>query len=298
MSQRRKRGHKKANRKSRQNSIPSSAHQGNIGKHENTPEDPLPQTPASIEKQHSTNTETDTNQIAVKQSKRRGMTLSEVTMAVLTLTGLVVAALTGTILLKQTYAVIIDQRPWLVLDIGSVNRPMNAAGLHTLTAQVTIKNTGKTPASQIITNMVVGIVPNGSAPSFKYSGVARATESTGIMFPSAEPFPFDAALLQTTGDPRSAEQRFLSDRELQRLIDGSDYVVIYGMSLYGDSYGVNHWTRVCKFAALTSQPIGVNGAKVCTDYNAADSNQPALFTALQDTLFKRFEPAAAEDTRH
>ncbi len=225
------------------------------------------------------------------------MTVFEVLMALLTLVGLCVAAFSGAILLRQTYAMITDQRAWIVTTGGQITYPKNSDGLPSLMMHVTISNMGKTPASKISSAFVMAIIKNGESPSFKYANIPRTTDSTGIIFPNM-PSALDAYLLQKTeSQSDKVDIRYLSTPEFEQLTKGETYVAIYGLILYDDAYGVHRWTRYCTFAALTPSRIDVTGAKPCTDYNAADNNQPKLFPALRETLFKNFEPGAEEDTR-
>ena len=270
-------------------------HHGDVSEQKDVSKNPLPIPSITIKEKNADNRASETDNVP---KRILGMTIFECLMALLTLAGLFVAAFTGAILLRQTYAMITDQRPWIVMTGGPITYPRNPNGLPTLTMHMAISNIGKTPASKISTSVVVSIVRNGESPSFRYAYVPRSTDSTGIIFPNT-PYPLDVYLLQKIKDkPDKGEIRYLSNPEFEQLTKGETYVAIYGLALYDDAYGVHRWTRYCTFAALTPSHIDVTGAQACTDYNAADNNQPRLFPALRETLFNRvFQPGAEEDTR-
>ena len=276
MSHGRGRPHKKQKDKTLQESPhrEANAHYGNAETHKAQSHDLVPTTPANIKKNvsdHSTH-DPEADQTKVKRSVTLGMTVFEWLMSFLTLAGVLVAALTGAIFLNQLYTTITDQRAWIIITNGPITTQKTAAGI-TLTTNITLNNTGKTPASKMSTNVVIAVVQNGSAPTFKYDFVPRTTDSAGALFPDSS-LKFDAYLLHES-NAGQVETRYLSAPEYAELTGGTAYVAIYGLSLYDDVYNVRRWTRFCVFAALTPGRVNVT-AKACTDYNAADNNQPSL----------------------
>jgi hypothetical protein len=101
---------------------------GHAGDHQAQTENPLPSLPIAVEKKDCDQRKNHSGAPDTEASRVLGMTSFELIMAVLTFAGLLIAFLTGTILLKQTYATIVDQRPWIVLNSGPFSSAKDNAG--------------------------------------------------------------------------------------------------------------------------------------------------------------------------
>jgi hypothetical protein len=87
------------------------------------------------------------------------MSRFDLTMSVLTLAGVIIAALTGAIFWHQLESMETDERAWINITAKGLNfTPDKATGNIALSVPVTIKNTGKTPAKIVRTEIVINKV--------------------------------------------------------------------------------------------------------------------------------------------
>lgn len=214
-----------------------------------------------------------TSKLNPSEKRRWGLTRFEWIMAVLTLAGVTVAIFTGLIFKDQLHEMRTDQRAWMHITTTGVQYETDkSTGKVAVSFPIAIVNTGKTPATNIATVVVVEKDINGSWPDFIYEGRPASHETTGSAFPNVNESPFRAQLLQGIPNSTGVEPRLLSPSEYQDIVDGNAYIVIYAMTTYTDVFGTQHWTRFCNFAtAPTTKSFNLT-AKPCTDYNNVDNN--------------------------
>lgn len=154
-----------------------------------------------------------------------------------------------------------DQRAWLTIT-NDDNKPTMTNTLNAIPAStVVLSNTGKTPATNIVGNVYVEIVQNGSAPNFEahfmhtlhYSGLVLPNSPQGV-------FSYRRKAHSEEGDP-------LKQDETSALADGSAWVAVYGEFSYDDVFKGSHWTKFCFWK--TFKPGGYQTAS-CASYNSTD----------------------------
>jgi hypothetical protein len=167
-----------------------------------------------------------------------------------------------------------DQRAWISMSSGPGKAQKDANGNTSVTVPMSIVNTGKTPAKQIFSKVVVEKVRNGESPEFIYENRPHVNDSTGTIFPNAPPAQFDAVLLQgkphKPGEP-DTEPVLLTPFQFQDLVDGTSYLAIYGTTSYTDVFDIKHFVNFCSFASFSPTTIQVTARK-CSDYNDVDNN--------------------------
>jgi hypothetical protein len=200
------------------------------------------------------------------------MTISERTMTVLTLAGLIIAGLTGGIFWKQLKEMRTDQRAWLSITSGVGNVATDpSSGNSTVAIPVTIANTGKTPAKRVTTEVVVEKVHNGDSPEFIYDNRALTRGSTGTIFPGGF-YKIEAALLKgVLNRPDQTENILLTPSQFKELEDGTSYIAVYSRTSYVDVFDTTHSLYYRAFATLSPTVIRLT-AKRCTDYNDVDND--------------------------
>jgi len=199
-----------------------------------------------------------------------GMTKFEWIMAALTLIGLFVAIVSGRIYVEQLQETRIDQRPWITLMGNEAVFRNDGSGGATFVMPITIGNTGKTPARNLHSEIVVEKIYNGNGPKFIYENIPRVFDTTGIIGPN-EHVSTEAQLLDPGPTPKRSVPRHLSPAEFQDLKDGGTYLAIYAYTTYDDVFGIHHWNQFCTVATRSQTGVDLT-AKSCTDYNNFDTN--------------------------
>jgi hypothetical protein len=163
-----------------------------------------------------------------------------------------------------------DQRAWVTVSVGDPQFTKDgASGNMTVSVPAVVTNSGKTPARQSSTDIVVDTVENGQSPTFAFDDVPRTWSTIGVILPNA-PFKVDAPMLRSLvkGHP---EPRVLSTADYQELVDGKDYIVICARSTYVDIFGKAHWHHFCAFNSPSTKGTLVT-ARACTNYNDVDND--------------------------
>jgi uncharacterized repeat protein (TIGR01451 family) len=147
-------------------------------------------------------------------------------------------------------------------DISSVHADVGQP----MTYPLGIKNTGKTPARNMIAKIFLDIIDSDQEPPL--SRVADATYergiiTAGILFPDSD---IKQPIIRPTQDGKA---RLTTDSEVKALQEGKAYIAIYGIITYDDVFGVHHWTKFCKWQGV---PNSTYHASQCTAYNSVDGN--------------------------
>jgi hypothetical protein len=202
------------------------------------------------------------------------MTVSEWTMGILTLAGIVIASLTGLIFYEQLHEMRTDQRAWINLTVGAAKVTKDSAGNASITVPITISNTGKSPAKKVLAEVVVEKVRNGDSPEFIYENRSRTYSVSGTLVPNATE-EMDASLLKGklhgTGEADS-EPVFLTPFQYQDLTDGTSFLAVYARTSYVDVFDIPHSLRSCFFSKVSAPQPALTSAKACTLYNDVDNN--------------------------
>jgi hypothetical protein len=157
-----------------------------------------------------------------------------------------------------------DQRAWIQVTLeGSVATVANT----TPSISIVLGNTGKTPATHVVGDFYIEIVPNGQDPRFEAS-ILHTTMTSGAIFPNA---PQETTVVRARpkvgGNSDEGEGDPLTENEMASLNDGKSWIAIYGRVAYQDVFHSNHWINFCSW-----QPPkpGIYSARKCTAYNNVD----------------------------
>ena len=177
------------------------------------------------------------------------------------------------VMINQLAQMRLDQRPWVSITVEKIpiaeNQPIAVA--------VHVVNIGKTPARSIDISTAVEQIDSDKTPqSFEpcYPGCPPHVKlTTGALFPQ-NPMVFQTGLLSPLKEPPREQmpmppQIILSHDDYTKLMSGKAYLATYGVAVYYDSVGTQHWTKFCSWTVFTSGPFN---SKLCSDYNQTDTN--------------------------
>jgi len=146
----------------------------------------------------------------------------------------------------------LDQRAWLSFEDVYGSARVGSPGV----ISAVVKNTGKTPAINVLIQYFVKNIKSGDKIEFTYRGI-QSEPSRGLLPPNAD---FHIVMNPTLG-PLVAE-------EMNRIRSGEKRVYFYGRATYDDIFSRHHWVTFCSFLS----PDG--GAMVyCSEYNGTDRQE-------------------------
>ena len=146
-----------------------------------------------------------------------------------------------------------EQRAWVgVMGYGKVTLEV---GKH-FTVRVGFKNSGKTPAIDVRTSVVIEPVMDNGLPDFNN---LPKPKSRGVLPPGEEVY---AQSVVTEKSPTG-----LSERGVELIKSGRQTVYVFGTIWYADVFNVPHWTRFCNYLNPTTLAFDV-----CRQNNAVDTN--------------------------
>ncbi len=172
-------------------------------------------------------------------------------------------------------AIRLDQRAWVAVERIS-NTPTLELGKE-FEIEVTVKNTGKTPAKSAIMIMRWDSFPKGIKPN--YSADNGGKEASGIFVsraliaPNAEysrkTKPFQPGLDWVDANQSSTAQtkETIKKSFLKRFTDGDMIFYIHGRIDYEDIFHCQHWTTFCSELAFDHEKATTH---VCEEHNDAD----------------------------
>lgn len=153
----------------------------------------------------------------------------------------------------------LDQRAWIFVDaippIVKAGEPFNPI--------VNFKNSGKTPAKNLVIRHRGEFVPKGKVPS--------ALEEN---LPGIGAVPPNAIYHTTLGDYVKKQ----TDLDVSRINNGDIVLWIHGRATYDDVFGTSHWITYClKFVPIEkTQEHGQGGFELCGQGNdLGDGSPPA-----------------------
>jgi hypothetical protein len=165
-----------------------------------------------------------------------------------------------------------DQRPLIKVDatfemgkIARVGDPVHGT--------VSTQNVGKTPAMNMVGKWILKLVPNVDKPiEFSYKPNTWWGASTGSVFPNDPPFSEKAYWVENGWNGNGfPTERKISVSDMQDLLGGKAFYVLYGKITYTDEFEVHHWTKFCVWTPFGAAPAYF--AKGCTAYNEIDHNR-------------------------
>jgi hypothetical protein len=154
-----------------------------------------------------------------------------------------------------------DQRAWIAVTLKSEDyAPL-------LTANLSVKNYGKTPASKIIGVFYIEVVPNGAKLKFDSDIIHDAFENK-ILMPDADlPETISRKAVQVFGNEPRGVNYPLTPEEKSSLDDGSSWTAVHGFVTYDDIYGVRHFNKFCFWRGQGNQQLQ---SFDCVNYNEMD----------------------------
>jgi cell division protein FtsL len=155
------------------------------------------------------------------------------------------------------------QRAWLKV---SVDGPVHWNIGQNVGTQVTLVNTGITPARKILCHTVIEKISNPNSPQFHYGGLNDSKFRLGLMYPEK---PITQEISMLDAKTKNKTEVIISEADGIELNNKKAYFAIYSLVEYYDIFGVYHWTKFCYWAAA---PSGEFSAGKCTDYNNVDNN--------------------------
>lgn len=168
---------------------------------------------------------------------------------------------------RQLQVMRVDQRAWMSIKIDGVPKvPIEGA---TFDAVAHVMNTGKTPATDVHVDITIEKVRNGESPDLRFLGRIFNAEISGIYLPNqSSDIPFSLLSI----DPRNSAPIRLSRDDVNDLLQGKTFIVMFGGVDYTDVFGTRHWVRTCSWTGYGT-PITGYSAEPCAAFNAIDNNR-------------------------
>jgi hypothetical protein len=166
-----------------------------------------------------------------------------------------------------------DQRAWVEFqalpnkpgsDISSVRLDAGQP----MTYPLGIKNSGKTPARNMVAKIYLDIIDANQEPPLERVATdtyERGVITAGIIFPDSD---IKQPVVRPTED---GKPRLTAESEVNAMRDGKAYIAIYGIITYDDVFGVHHWTKFCRGQAADGVGAMLHIVQ-CIAYNDVDSN--------------------------
>ena len=147
------------------------------------------------------------------------------------------------ILYLQLSTMRIEQRAWITIETTGIQFEQGKP----LTAQIVVKNTGKTPAERVNSNFIVRTVKHDDSSDIKISGILFNIFA-GILNPN-ETFPVPAPMLKDKADLFNPP--VLTHADVDEITSGKAYIMVLGRVEYFDVYGGSHWIDYCRWKSLS-----------------------------------------------
>jgi hypothetical protein len=156
-----------------------------------------------------------------------------------------------------------DQRAWIAIAQKSgTTIAVNTAPF----TSISISNTGKTPATGMVGNFYVEVVPKGESPHFE-AQIMHTTMISNVVLPNA---PQEVTVVRRMGvKPDEAADNPITENEKASLNDGKAWIAVHGIVWYDDIFHRDrHWIKFCFWSDL--KPGGVYSSRGCAIYNSVD----------------------------
>jgi hypothetical protein len=163
--------------------------------------------------------------------------------------------------LRRNFAT--EQRAWVFVQNGEIN--VHGAVGEMLATDLTVTNTGKTPAEHITGNVILTVLFGNEAIDTEYSdGYLQFPVSSGTVLPNV-PQKFRITGVVKPKNGRSGNL-IIDESFGQALNAGLARIVLYGRLDYLDVNGRQHWVTFCNHMGGYARVPG------CAEYNAIDHN--------------------------
>jgi hypothetical protein len=165
----------------------------------------------------------------------------------------------------------LDQRAWLTVNVLD-----NGDKKSRYPVDLTVLNTGRTPAENIQIDVVIEVVPSGISPKFDYT-VPHNVAFFGALFPQ-HPQPITGLQICEkwigTGKSRIAQPRDLTLIEKLDLRERDSYLALYINATYDDVFGGRHWMHFCSALTIDAVSSKFIDYRACTEYQRLDHENP------------------------
>jgi hypothetical protein len=149
-----------------------------------------------------------------------------------------------------------DQRAWVYVTEKSPPVPIVGTAPF---VDLSINNAGKTPATNVVGQFYIEVVPNGQNPRFEQN-IMHTLFSTGAIIPNA---PHDGHIVRKKVAADEADP--LLESEKAALITGKAWIAVHGSVYYDDTFHTRHYTKFCTWSNFAN---GTYTAEACTRYNS------------------------------
>lgn len=158
----------------------------------------------------------------------------------------------------------LDQRAWISLGFIGANPQTLHVGDRPF-INVSLKNTGKTPARHLSTFVLMERVDRGDMPNFAYD--RDRVVQYGVLSPNADAF----TTLNLTPNPVTRENSPLPIQLLNSLIARDAVVFVHGEVSYDDIFASLHWLTFCYAMVNLPGPVTFSS---CPWHNDTGDGQP------------------------
>jgi hypothetical protein len=128
--------------------------------------------------------------------------------------------------------------------------------------EVVIENTGKTPATNVVSHFYIEVIPNGQKPHFEAAAM-HTSNLSGVMIPHAIQ---NITVSREKADVDEGDP--LLPSEQKALDEGKAWLAFHGIVWYDDTFKTKHWIRFCIWSPVKP---GKYDAAACTQYNQVDN---------------------------
>lgn len=160
-----------------------------------------------------------------------------------------------------------DERAWMGFSFMGGNLGLTIG--QSFLVPTELLNSGKTPARQIMGDIVVRVIAKGETLDFDYTpghGNTAYQINAGTIFPNGTIKESFEGLVHGRKEALILTKPILDD-----IIGLRAFIVVYGDITYIDIFGASHWTHYCRYVtapALISEQ--------CTKYNDTDHDEAPL----------------------
>lgn len=153
------------------------------------------------------------------------------------------------------------QRAWIGIEtidavpaFPEIGKSFGAKGM--------IRNTGKTPALNLIIYSIIEPVLSGDRPNFSYVGIKSF--SGGMLPPDGKGIlPFNPLT-----DVKLKQAALFTKEQLEALNNETFSIYTHGRVEYDDIFGYPHWMTYCSYLS-----VSFSGFAFCNEHNDTDDNQ-------------------------
>lgn len=161
-----------------------------------------------------------------------------------------------------------DERAWMGFSFMGGNLGLTIG--QSFLVPTELLNSGKTPARQIMGDIVVRVIAKGETLDFDYTpghGNTAYQINAGTIFPKGTIKESFEGLVH--GRKEASFDTYKT--HIRRIIGLRAFIAVYGDITYIDIFGASHWTHYCRYVtapALISEQ--------CTKYNDTDHDEAPL----------------------